>query len=305
MRTLINPHATLSSDGSVQSGIGLRQFDTSVFPFDTGAVHAGPGILAPAHHTSPVRTHACLQASSPTDSSFCLLPPACPLPKLQSIVLIMGLLALPILRSACPLRRDDVSHTRSITPHAAATASTPAPTPTFTSPLARVDSTSFARDASMHATDVCRTTPLAAPSPAGLHSSRLGTRRREAIPAADARLRVLARPPRSPPLGVSGTPITRARPSTPIVCAHPDNPSSAATRRESPRDPNSVESRRPSVSWCPPCCALVLPSHNMLTPHALPRTCRRVVCRGPHACSTLLCPPLQHLSLTLVVWRTH
>ena len=43
MRTLIDPRATLSSDGSVQGGAGLRQADTSAFAFDTGAVHAGPG----------------------------------------------------------------------------------------------------------------------------------------------------------------------------------------------------------------------------------------------------------------------
>ena len=127
-----------------------------------------PCTPAPAHHTSPVRTHA----SSPTESSFCSLPPACPLFKLQSIELIMGWLALPTSRSACPLRRDGVSHARSITPHTAATASTPTPTPTLTSPLARADSTSFAIEASMHAAEVCRTNVVPRP---GLTNTRIAT----------------------------------------------------------------------------------------------------------------------------------
>ena len=44
MRTLLDPHATLDSDGNVQGGTGFRQASTPAFAFETGAVHAGPGV---------------------------------------------------------------------------------------------------------------------------------------------------------------------------------------------------------------------------------------------------------------------
>jgi len=44
MNTLIDTHATLDTDGHVQGGSGFRRAHTSVFAFETAAVHAGPGI---------------------------------------------------------------------------------------------------------------------------------------------------------------------------------------------------------------------------------------------------------------------
>ena len=44
MRTLLDSHATLDADGSVQSGTGFRQASTPAFAFETGAVHGGPGV---------------------------------------------------------------------------------------------------------------------------------------------------------------------------------------------------------------------------------------------------------------------
>ena len=44
MRTLLDSHATLDSDGNVQSGTGFRQANTPAFAFETGAVHGGPGV---------------------------------------------------------------------------------------------------------------------------------------------------------------------------------------------------------------------------------------------------------------------
>jgi hypothetical protein len=44
MNTLLDPHATLDSNGEVQGGIGFRRAATSIFGFETAAVHAGPGI---------------------------------------------------------------------------------------------------------------------------------------------------------------------------------------------------------------------------------------------------------------------
>lgn len=44
MNTLLDPHATLDMNGEVQSGTGFRRAHTSVFAFETAAVHAGPGV---------------------------------------------------------------------------------------------------------------------------------------------------------------------------------------------------------------------------------------------------------------------
>ena len=44
MDTLIDTHATLDTHGNVQGGSGFRRAHTSVFAFETAAVHAGPGI---------------------------------------------------------------------------------------------------------------------------------------------------------------------------------------------------------------------------------------------------------------------
>ena len=44
MNTLLDPHATLDASGVVQGGSGFRRAHTSVFAFETAAVHAGPGI---------------------------------------------------------------------------------------------------------------------------------------------------------------------------------------------------------------------------------------------------------------------
>jgi hypothetical protein len=44
MHTLIDPHATLDSEGNVHDGSGFRQANTPAFAFETGAVHAGPGV---------------------------------------------------------------------------------------------------------------------------------------------------------------------------------------------------------------------------------------------------------------------
>jgi len=44
MNTLLDPHATLDTDGEVQGGSGFRRAHTSVFAFETAAVHAGPGV---------------------------------------------------------------------------------------------------------------------------------------------------------------------------------------------------------------------------------------------------------------------
>jgi len=44
MDTLIDSHATLDTGGHVQGGSGFRRAHTSVFAFETAAVHAGPGI---------------------------------------------------------------------------------------------------------------------------------------------------------------------------------------------------------------------------------------------------------------------
>ena len=44
MNTLLDPHASLSSDGEVRGGSGFRRAHTSVFAFETAAVHAGPGV---------------------------------------------------------------------------------------------------------------------------------------------------------------------------------------------------------------------------------------------------------------------
>jgi len=43
MNTLIDTYATLDTDGHVQGGSGFRRAHTSVFAFETAAVHAGPG----------------------------------------------------------------------------------------------------------------------------------------------------------------------------------------------------------------------------------------------------------------------
>ena len=44
MDTLIDTHATFDTHGNVQGGSGFRRAHTSVFAFETAAVHAGPGI---------------------------------------------------------------------------------------------------------------------------------------------------------------------------------------------------------------------------------------------------------------------
>ena len=44
MNTLIDTHATLDTGGEVQGGSGFRRAHTSVFAFETAAVHAGPGV---------------------------------------------------------------------------------------------------------------------------------------------------------------------------------------------------------------------------------------------------------------------
>jgi hypothetical protein len=44
MNTLLDPHATLDASGEVQGGSGFRRAHTSVFAFETAAVHAGPGL---------------------------------------------------------------------------------------------------------------------------------------------------------------------------------------------------------------------------------------------------------------------
>ena len=44
MNTLLDPHATLDTGGEVQGGSGFRRAHTSVFAFETAAVHAGPGV---------------------------------------------------------------------------------------------------------------------------------------------------------------------------------------------------------------------------------------------------------------------
>ena len=44
MDTLLDPHATLDTSGEVQGGSGFRRAHTSVFAFETAAVHAGPGV---------------------------------------------------------------------------------------------------------------------------------------------------------------------------------------------------------------------------------------------------------------------
>ena len=44
MNTLIDPRATLDTNGNVQGGSGFRRAHTSVFAYDTAAVHAGPGV---------------------------------------------------------------------------------------------------------------------------------------------------------------------------------------------------------------------------------------------------------------------
>ena len=50
MRTLLDPCATIASDGTLQDGEGFRRANTPAFAFDTGTVHAGPGI---AHVPGP------------------------------------------------------------------------------------------------------------------------------------------------------------------------------------------------------------------------------------------------------------
>ena len=44
MNTLLDTYATLDTSGKVQDGIGFRRAHTSVFAFETAAVHAGPGV---------------------------------------------------------------------------------------------------------------------------------------------------------------------------------------------------------------------------------------------------------------------
>jgi len=44
MNTLLDPHATLDTDGEVQGGSGFRRAHASVFTFETAAVHAGLGV---------------------------------------------------------------------------------------------------------------------------------------------------------------------------------------------------------------------------------------------------------------------
>ena len=44
MNTLLDPHATLDTSGVVQDGSGFSRAHTSVFAFETAAVHAGPGV---------------------------------------------------------------------------------------------------------------------------------------------------------------------------------------------------------------------------------------------------------------------
>ena len=44
MNTLLDPLATLDTSGEVQDGGGFRRAHTSVFVFETAAVHAGPGV---------------------------------------------------------------------------------------------------------------------------------------------------------------------------------------------------------------------------------------------------------------------
>lgn len=43
MGTLIDPKATISSKGVVQYGVGFGRAATSIFAYDTGVVHCGPG----------------------------------------------------------------------------------------------------------------------------------------------------------------------------------------------------------------------------------------------------------------------
>jgi len=44
MNTLLDPLAALDTSGEVQGGSGFRRAHTSVFAFETAAVHAGPGV---------------------------------------------------------------------------------------------------------------------------------------------------------------------------------------------------------------------------------------------------------------------
>lgn len=44
MNTLLDPRATLDASGEVQGGSGFRRAHSSVFAFETAAVHAGPGV---------------------------------------------------------------------------------------------------------------------------------------------------------------------------------------------------------------------------------------------------------------------
>ena len=44
MRTLIDPTASMDPQGHSQGGSGFREANTSAFAFETGAVHAGPGV---------------------------------------------------------------------------------------------------------------------------------------------------------------------------------------------------------------------------------------------------------------------
>ena len=43
MNTLIDTRAFVDASGNVVGGSGFGRADTSVFAYDTGAVHAGPG----------------------------------------------------------------------------------------------------------------------------------------------------------------------------------------------------------------------------------------------------------------------
>ena len=44
MGTLIDAKARIDANGSVQGGAGFGRAATSVFAYDTGAVHGGPGV---------------------------------------------------------------------------------------------------------------------------------------------------------------------------------------------------------------------------------------------------------------------
>ena len=71
MGTLINPSARVTGDGAVVGWDGYRRANTSVFAYDTGTVHAGPGKLFipppyPAYFTERVFFLLCSASLDPS-----------------------------------------------------------------------------------------------------------------------------------------------------------------------------------------------------------------------------------------------